>query len=111
MSEPITLNVLLAPAGQLTGHGQLRESMFERRSRKGQDYPMWYLNSELVIKFKLTDEQGYEAVIAEDSSTISWLKLRFGGKRFTASLNVDELWAHAGQIPEADERRDISIKL
>jgi len=48
MAETKILNVLLAPKGQLSGHGQLRESMSERRTRMGDDYPMWYLNSTLV---------------------------------------------------------------
>ena len=61
MSETKTLNVLLAPEGQLQGNGQLRESFHERRSRKGADYPMWFLNSLLVNKFKITEEEGFEA--------------------------------------------------
>jgi len=110
MADPITFNILIAPTGQLTGNGQLRESMFERRSRKGNEYPMWYLNSDLVIRFKLSDKKGFEAVVADDPSTITWLKLRFGGERFTAIMDIDELWEHASQLPEADKRRDISIK-
>ncbi|MBW3049260.1 hypothetical protein DNJ72_04060 [Prochlorococcus marinus XMU1403] len=108
MSETKTLNVLLAPEGQLQGNGQLRESFHERRSRKGEDYPMWFLNSLLVNKFKITEEEGYEAVIAEDSTTIAWLKLRFGGERLTKTLDIEELWQHASQPPEPPERRDIT---
>ena len=110
MSEPQILNVLLAPNGQLSGHGQLRESFHERRDRKGADYPMWYLNSSLVQKFDLSDKEGYEAVIAEESSTIAWLKLRFGGERFTKSFDIEELWEHASLPPEPAERREIKIK-
>ena len=92
MSEPKTLNVLLAPEGQLQGNGQLRESFHERRDRRGADYPMWYLNSSLVSKFNITEKKGYEAVVAEDPTTIAWLKLRFGGEKLSKELNIDELW-------------------
>ncbi len=110
MSEPKALNVLIAPAGQLCGNGQLRESMNERRSRRGQDYPMWYLNSELVEQFKLKDKAGYEAVIAEDPATIAWLKLRFGGERLIVTLDTNQLWEHASEPPAPDIRRDIGLK-
>ena len=109
MSEPQILNVLLAPNGQLSGHGQLRESFHERRDRKGADYPMWYLNSSLVQKFDLSDKEGYEAVIAEESSTIAWLKLRFGGERSEVTLDKDKLWELASDLPPAPKRRDIGI--
>ena len=108
MSETKTLNVLLAPEGQLQGNGQLRESFHERRARKGEDYPMWFLNSSLVSKFNITEEQGFEAVVAEDSTTIAWLKLRFGGEKLTKALDIEELWKFASQPPDPPERRDIS---
>ena len=110
MSEPEALYVLLAPAGQLCGNGQLRESIYERRDRRGADYPMWYLTPSLVRKFKLSDQEGLEAVIAGDSSAIAWLKLRFGGERTTARIDIGQLWEHAGDLPEPDKRRDIGLK-
>ncbi len=110
MSDTKTLNVLLAPEGQLQGNGQLRESFHERRDRKGADYPMWYLNSSLVIKFNITEKEGYEAVVAEDSSTIAWLKLRFGGERLTKILDIEELWQDASQPPEPPERKEIGTQ-
>ena len=110
MSETKALNVLLAPEGQLQGNGQLRESFHERRDRKGSDYPMWYLNASLVSKFKITEKEGYEAVVAEDSTTIAWLKLRFGGEKLTKELNIDELWEHASLPPAPPEIKDISIQ-
>ena len=110
MSETKTLNVLLAPEGQLQGNGQLRESFHERRDRKGSDYPMWYLDSSLVSKFNITDKEGYEAVVAEDLTTIAWLKLRFGGEKLTKTLNIDELWEHASLPPEPPEIIDISMQ-
>jgi len=108
MSETKALNVLLAPEGQLQGNGQLRESFHERRDRKGEDYPMWFLNSSLVSKFNITEKEGYEAVVAEDATTIAWLRLRFGGEKLSKELNIDELWEHASLPPDPPERRDIS---
>ena len=110
MSETKTLNVLLAPEGQLQGNGQLRESFHERRDRKGEDYPMWFLNSSLVSKFNITEKDGYEAVVAEDATTIAWLKLRFGGEKLSKELNIDELWEHASLPPEPPEIKDIAIQ-
>ena len=110
MSESKTLYVLLAPEGQLCGNGQLRESINERRARRGEDYPMWYLTPKLVQKFELHDNPTFEAVVAEDSSAIAWLKLRFGGERKTVTTDIDELWKYAGDPPEPDIRRDIGLK-
>ena len=110
MSETKALNVLIAPEGQLQGNGQLRESFHERRDRRGKDYPMWYLNSSLVSKFNITNKEGYEAVVAEDATTIDWLKLRFGGEKLSKTLNIDDLWEHAGLPPEPPEIKDIAIQ-
>ena len=108
MSETKALNVLIAPEGQLQGNGQLRESFHERRDRKGEDYPMWFLNSSLVSKFNISEKGGYEAVVAEDATTIAWLRLRFGGEKLSKELNIDELWEHASLPPDPPERRDIT---
>ena len=108
--EESLLHVLLAPAGQLCGNGQLRESFDERRARRGSDYPMWYLSPELVQKFQLHEDSNFEAVVAADSSSIAWLQLRFGGERKTAQIQTSELWEHAGNPPSRDVRRDIGLK-
>ena len=110
MSETKALNVLIAPEGQLQGNGQLRESFHERRDRKGKDYPMWFLNSSLVSRFNITEEQGFEAVVAEDSTTIAWLKLRFGGQSLTKALDIEELWEYASLPPDPPEIKDISTQ-
>ena len=110
MSETKELIILLAPEGQLQGNGQLRESFHERRDRRGEDYPMWFLNSSLVNKFNITEKEGYEAVVAEDATTIAWLKLRFGGEKLSKTLNIDELWQHASLPPEPPEIKDIAIQ-
>ena len=40
MSEPKALYVLLAPLGQLSANGQLRETVQERRKKQGEDVPL-----------------------------------------------------------------------
>ena len=110
MSEPEQLYVLLAPEGQLCGNGQLRESIDERRARRGADYKMWYLPPELVQKFGLDEDPRIEAVVAADSSSIAWLKLRFGGERKTAELDISQLWEHASAPPKKEKGKDIGRK-
>ncbi len=110
MENSKTLHVLFAIKGQLCGNGQLRESINERRARRGADYPLWYLSPDLVQKFKLHENSEYEAVIAEDPSTIAWLKLRFGGEREIIEMDVNLLWEFASLPPDPDERRDIGLK-
>ncbi len=107
MSEPKALYVLLAPAGQLSGNGQLRETVRERRNRKGDNVPFWYLSPELVEKFDLPG-QGVEAVVAEELTAINWLKLRFGGESFTAQLDINQLREQATDLPPSPSVKDIS---
>ncbi len=107
MSEPQDLSVLIAPIGQLSGNGQLRETIRERRRRIGDDVPFWYLPPDLVEKFNLPGI-GVEAVVAKDPKAIAWLKLRFGGNSQITSLDVDQLKEHAMQLPPAPTVRDIS---
>ena len=109
MSEPNPVSVLLAPLGQLSGDGQLLESFRERRSRKGSDYPMWYLTPDLVKSLDLSNKDNYEAVVAEESLAIAWLKLRFGGERSEANIDKVKLWELASDPPPAPEIRDIGI--
>ncbi len=107
MSEPKALYVLLAPVGQLTGNGQLRETIQERRNRKGKDVPFWYLSPELVRKLDLAGSE-LEAVVAEDLSAINWLKLRFGGNSCTAQIDIDQLRKEAIDLPPKPTVRDLS---
>ena len=108
MSEYKDLYVLLAPEGQLSGNGQLRETVQERRSRQGEDVAFWYLSPELVKKFSLHDSE-LEGVVADDPTAINWLQLRFGGQKTTASLDLDQLREFAKDLPPAPIGRDISI--
>ena len=102
------LYALIAPQGQLTGNGQLRETIAERRSRKGQDVPFWYLCPELVVKFGIADSS-CEAVIAKELTSINWLKLRFGGELKPLTIDIDELRQYAMELPPVPFVRDISV--
>ena len=107
MSEPQALYVLLAPLGQLSGNGQLRETVKERRNRKGEDVAFWYLSPELVKEFSLPGS-GMEGVVASDLTAINWLKLRFGGESCTAQIDVDQLREKAFALPPEPVYRDLS---
>ena len=107
MSEPKALYVLLAPVGQLSGNGQLRETVKERRSRNGNDVSFWYLSPSLVEKFDLS-QSNLEGVVADQETAINWLKLRFGGVSFQASIDVEQLSEQATDLPPGPSVRDIS---
>ena len=108
MSETTSFHVLLAPVGQLSGNGQLRETVKERRKRKGESVQFWYLSPALVRQFKLpgTDVEG---VVANELTAINWLKLRFGGQSLIAKLDLAELREHATDLPPAPVVRDIGV--
>ena len=108
MPELPLLRVLIAPSGQLSGDGQLRESISERRDRKGQDYPLWHLPCNLVQSFKLSAE-GFEAVVAQDPNVITWLQLRFGGEILTVQLELDELRKQANSLPPAAPLAELGL--
>ena len=108
MSETQVLSVLISPAGQLSGDGQLRESIKERRSRKGEDFPLWHLPPALVVKFGLA-ELDFEAVVAADPLVITWLHMRFGGEVCTAQFDVEILRNEAGALPPAAPLADLGI--
>ncbi len=108
MDEIVDLYVLLAPVGQLTGNGQLRETISERRNRKGEDVNFWYLPPHLVKEFHLAD-LSLEAVVAEDPTAIDWLRLRFGGDVQTIKLNISKLRELAKDLPAPPTVRDIGV--
>jgi len=109
MSQYKYLTVLLAPSAQLSGDGQLRESLYERRDRKGSDYPLWFLPCDLVTKFGL-GEPGFEAVVAEDPTVITWLQLRFGGKIISSDLPMDQLSNYANLLPPEETVPNLCTK-
>jgi len=94
-----TLHLLVAPAGQLSGDGQLRELMQERRRHLGDDAGLWYLSSVLIAK--LGRSAGHEALAIGDAGAAAWLQLRFGGNRETVSLSSTWLNEEASRLPES----------
>ncbi len=99
-----SLSFLVAPLGQLSQDGQLRELIEERRQRKGADVELWYLGPDLVEELRLGQAFSHppgtgpagphgeriEAIVAGEESVITWLKLRFGG--CSGSLAVPTTW-------------------
>lgn len=83
--------LLLAPAGQLSGDGQLREQILERLNRTscGTTPPsaIWFLPHELMqqlepeLKLELgsANQVAQEGLLTEDAAVHVWLQLRFGG--------------------------------
>jgi hypothetical protein len=94
-TQPFQL--LLAPAGQLSGDGQLRDLMLERRNRTsgGATPPsaIWFLPQELLRQLELKLERGLgsanqhaqEGLLTEDPAVHVWLQLRFGGRSASPS--------------------------
>jgi hypothetical protein len=99
------LHVLLAPAGDLSGDGQLRELISERRERQGGTGAIWYLPPHLVADLGLGEGlgEGLEGVVAAAPSVFTWLQLRFGGRvampESQARLTPAWLDAEAGALP------------
>ena len=108
MTESIDLYALIAPVGQLTGNGQLRETISERRNRKGEDVPFWYISSDLATKLGISDKSSVEAVIADELTAINWLQLRFGGEIKPVNLDVEKLRQYAMELPPIPFIKDIS---
>ncbi len=107
MNEKTPFYVLIAPVGQLCGNGQLRETITERRNRKGHDEPFWYLSQALATKFKIPGDN-IEAVVAEEKTAINWLQLRFGGKISIQEFDREELKKEAYELPPEANTKDIS---
>jgi hypothetical protein len=83
--------------GQLSGDGQLRELIEERRACRGGTGPIWYLPSAHVAA--LGQGQGEEAVATPSSAVLTWLLLRFGGSTSAAAIPTDWLEAEATALP------------
>lgn len=109
-----SFSFLVAPLGQLSGDGQLRELIEERRQRKGTDLELWYLGPELVEEQRLAQafrhppaknqkqtrpEGPIEAIVAGDAAVITWLQLRFGGCTGTLALSTGWLQERAAALP------------
>lgn len=100
-SAPALL-LLLAPSGALSGDGQLRELMLERRAAaiggRGQG-DLWFLPAELCSR-RLGCE-GKEGLVLRDRGTALWLQLRFGGELEPLQLSGDGLDQEADALPPA----------
>ncbi len=109
-----SLSFLVAPLGQLSGDGQLRELIEERRQHKGADVELWYLGPDLVEELHLAQAfrhppakdqrpgspQGpIEAIVAGDAAVITWLQLRFGGCAGSLALPTGWLQERAAAVP------------
>lgn len=92
------LTLLLAPAGQLSADGQLRELMAERQAHGQGDASLWFLPSALLPQLGIT-APGQEAVAARDPGVITWLKLRFGGEVRPTTLTAAQLQERAAALP------------
>ncbi len=93
-------SVLLAPLGQLSGDGQLRELIEERRACQGGTGPIWYLPPAQVAALGLGQGEGEEEAVATPSSAVlTWLQLRFGGRPHEAAIPMEWLEAEARALP------------
>ncbi len=104
------LHLLVAPRGQLSADGQLGELIRERRSRLGGDGGIFYLRPELLASQSLASQSlaaeplasaDQEAVAAQDSAVITWLQLRFGGRRQSWELPIGALPEGSLDLPPA----------
>jgi hypothetical protein len=96
-SQADALPVLLAPFGQLSGDGQLRELIEERRDRQDGTGPIWYLQPNQVAALGLGRAE--EAVVTTSAAVLTWLQLRFGGRTRTTPMSTAWLDADAKVLP------------
>ena len=88
----LAVQLLLAPCGQLSGAGQLRELMQERRRHLGDGSGgLWYLSPERLAELRHCGLQlsadGTEALAIREPHAAQWLQLRFGGQLQPISLS------------------------
>ena len=108
MTERQTLYAIYAPSGVLSGNGQLRETVAERRKRHGESVPFWYLSPDLAANFGIPGTN-IEAIVAAEVTAINWLQLRFGGHSIRIELDIEELNEKARGLPPGPNSRDISV--
>ncbi len=100
--------LLLAPLGQLSGDGQLRELIKERRGHGGGDAQLWYLPPFLLVNLGL-GSRDQEGIAALEPGVITWLQLRFGGVvSAAADLDQASLAAKAQTLPSPPPLADLA---
>ncbi len=94
-----SFQLLVARLPQLSGDGQLRELMRERRRHfSSASGGLWYVSPHQLIRLGLGGA-GLEAVAIADPAVAHWLQLRFGGTVRTVNLSEDRLSAEALALP------------
>jgi len=108
-----SFSFLVAPLGQLSEDGQLRELIEERRQRMGANVELWYLGPDLVEELRLRHAFSHppgaipagphgeriEAIVAGEEAVITWLQLRFGGCAGSLAVPTGWLQERAGALP------------
>jgi len=94
------LFALVAPVGRLSGDGQLRELMQERRDHGSLDGPgIWYVPE--VWSEAVFAAVGMEAVVVREARVATWLELRFGVASQPFQMADSWLGRHAAELPPA----------
>ena len=99
-SGQVSVQLLLAPFSRLSGDGQLRELMQERRRHLGSTSGgLWYLPPALTNELTLPAAGPQEALAIADPSAAVWLQLRFGGRLEQICLSSTWLDNKALELP------------
>lgn len=104
LEERCVVQLLVAPCAQLSGDGQLRELMQERRRHlQTGSGGLWYLPPQLTAQLGLRqgsdNANSQEALAIADPSAAIWLQLRFGGELQQHSLSTHWLNSCALELP------------
>jgi hypothetical protein len=104
LQSQLDVQLLLAPCGQLSGDGQLRELMQERRRHLGDGSGgLWYLSPERLAELRHCGLQlnadGTEALAIREPHAAQWLQLRFGGQLQPISLSSAWLMGEVLELP------------
>lgn len=96
--------LLLAPCYQLSGDGQLRELMQERRRHLGDGSGgLWYLSPDHLAELRhcglRLSSGGTEALAIREPRAAEWLQLRFGGQLQPISLSSAWLMGEVLELP------------
>ncbi|PWL23673.1 MAG: hypothetical protein DCO99_00680 [Synechococcus sp. XM-24] len=100
----LDVQLLLAPSRQLSGDGQLRELMQERRRHLGDGSGgLWYLSPERLAELRFCGLElsagSNEALAIREPRAAEWLQLRFGGQLQPISLSTAWLMDEALELP------------